>query len=297
MALVAVANLEEFTGTTRRTFASPLARKVAEQAGFLLSNVEGSGPNNRIQYRDVVAAIARRASADMPRPRHATNSSNSFLRRQMEPTGQHFNPKLAIPHFYIKTDCRIDQVLSLCEKANETSELERLSVFSFVVAATAAALRAVPAVNVSYTDVSLLLHKAVDISIAVPTPSGIKLPVIRNVDLKSQSMNSEIISDLVSRAIRGELDAEECRGGSITIFDLGAYGIREWAGIINPPQCAMLAIGAVEDRVVVQSGRIEMTKALTCVLSADHRAVDGATGAAFLRELTTALENPLALLT
>jgi pyruvate dehydrogenase E2 component (dihydrolipoamide acetyltransferase) len=209
--------------------------------------------------------------------------------------------KQQVPHFYLTVDCEIDKLLAGRAALNAKSPEKgpgafKLSVNDFVIKAVAVALRQVPAANASYSDDGLLMWDNVDISVAVAIPGGLITPIVRNADAKGLAQISNEMKDLAARAKDGKLKPEEFQGGGFSISNLGMFGIKEFAAVINPPQGAILAIGAGEQRPVVRNGALAIATVMSCTLSVDHRVVDGAVGAEFLAAFKRIVEDPLAML-
>ncbi len=289
-----------------RIFISPLARRLAKDAGLDPADLAGSGPRGRIIRVDVERAIAGGVKR---KPAAAGGGSgtvdifgqpykaqpNSGVRKTI--AKRLTEAKSTIPHFYLSLDCRIDELLSLRKKLNERAEGEmKLSVNDFVIKAVALALRKVPQVNSSWTDDAVLLYENVDISVAVATPDGLITPIIRNADQKSVAQISNDMRDLAARAKAKKLKLDEFQGGGFSISNLGMFGIREFQAIINPPQSGILAVGKGEERVVVKNGQMVVANVVTCTLSCDHRSVDGAVGAEFMQAFQRIMEDPLRML-
>ncbi len=277
-----------------RIFASPLARRIAKELDVDLARIRGSGPNGRVLKADVLAAARAGAAPaaalaaafeDIPH----TNTRRIIAQRLAE-------AKRSVPHFYLSIDCEVDALLSARRQANEFIEGAKLSVNDFVIKAVALALRKVPAANAAWTDTAIRRYRDVDISVAVATPKGLVTPVVRVADQKSVGRISAEMKELSARAQQGRVRPDEYQGGGFTISNLGMYGIREFAAIINPPQACILAVGAAEQRPVVRAGALAVATLMTCTLSVDHRAVDGALGAEFLAAFKKLIESPVALL-
>jgi pyruvate dehydrogenase E2 component (dihydrolipoamide acetyltransferase) len=203
--------------------------------------------------------------------------------------------KQTVPHFYLTLDCRIDALLDLRKRYNESADT-KASVNDFVIRAAALALRKVPGANVSWTDEAILAYRDVDISVAVATPNGLITPIVRNADTKSLREIAGEMRDLAARARDGKLKPAEYQGGTFSISNLGMFGIREFAAIINPPQSCILAVGGGEQRAIVVDGQVTVATVMTCTLSVDHRAVDGALGAEYLAAFKSSIEAPYSLL-
>ncbi|MGE3624397.1 MAG: pyruvate dehydrogenase complex dihydrolipoamide acetyltransferase, partial [Bdellovibrionales bacterium] len=299
-----------------RVFASPLAKRMAEQAGIDLGAITGSGPNGRIVRADVqnakaggkpaapaVAQAAPTAPAPLPQGIDArdyagklsmayTAQPNSTVRKVI--ARRLTESKQLVPHFYLTVDCEIDALLALRKNINEDTGA-KISVNDCIIRAVALALKKVPAANASWTDDAILVYENIDVSVAVATPNGLVTPIIKRTDTKSLSQISAEMKDLGARAREGKLKPEEFQGGGFTISNLGMYGIKEFAAIINPPQSCILAVGAGEPRAVVKNGQLAIATVMTCTLSVDHRSVDGAVGAEFLAAFKPIIENPYTL--
>jgi pyruvate dehydrogenase E2 component (dihydrolipoamide acetyltransferase) len=305
-----------------RIFASPLAKRMASQAGLDLAALEGSGPRGRIVKADIEKALkeglpvkapaapeARAPRAEAPAaPQPAapvappaaaytelllSNMRKVIARRLTE-------SKQTIPHFYLTVDCTLDALLALRKQLNERPGADyKLSVNDFVIKAAALALRKVPAANVSFGGDKIYQYHDVDIGVAVAIPDGLVTPVIRKADQKGLAAISAEMKDLSARARDPggmKLKPEEYQGGSLSISNLGMYGVREFAAVINPPQAGILAVGAGEQRPVVRDGALAIATIMSATLSTDHRAVDGALGAQLLAAFKGYIEEPLAMM-
>ena len=300
-----------------RVFASPLARRMAEKAGLDLASIAGSGPHNRIVKHDVEAVLAggvARPAAAPPRSAAPTASPvsapggapgaaytevpNTTMRKVI--AERLSASKREIPHFYLTIDCEVDALLALRKDLNAKSPegdgAYKISVNDFVVRAVALALRQVPEANATWTDAAILRYTAIDISIAVATAGGLITPIIRGADNKGLAAISGEMKDLAERARDAKLMPEEYQGGGFTISNLGMFGIKEFAAVINPPQSCILAVGKGEQRPVVKDGALAIATMMTCTLSVDHRSVDGAVGAEFLAAFKPLIEEPLTML-
>ncbi|MBO1014650.1 pyruvate dehydrogenase complex dihydrolipoamide acetyltransferase [Achromobacter sp. SD115] len=280
-----------------RLFASPLARRLAAQWHVDLLGVTGTGPHGRIVRRDVEAARDRApaaATAPLPGRPAARRVPHSGMRRAI--ARRLTESKQNVPHFYLTVDCRMDALLALRAQANQGGAV-KLSVNDFIVRAAALALREVPEVNASWHEDAVEYHAGADISVAVATDGGLVTPIVRDADIKPLSAIAGEIVELAGRAKINRLKPEEFTDGSLTVSNLGMYGISQFAAIINPPQAAILAVGAAEMRPVVGSdGQLAVATVMTVTLSADHRVVDGAVGARWLAAFRTLIENPVRIL-
>ena len=292
-----------------RPFASPLSRRLAALAGVDLGQLKGSGPGGRIVKADIEAAVsggapkpaavstpmpaAPVARAEMPGLPAYDEFPNSNVRKVV--ARRLAESKQQAPHFYLSIDCEIDALLKLRAELN-TRDGVKLSVNDLVIKAAALALRQVPAANASYTEAAIRRYKTVDISVAVSIPDGLITPIVKNADVKGLAQISSEMKDLATRARAGRLKPEEFQGGTFSISNLGMYGIREFAAVINPPQGAILAVGAGEQRPVVKDGALAIATVMTVTLSVDHRVVDGAVGAEYLAAFKKLVEDPLAMM-
>ncbi len=302
-----------------RIVASPLAKRMADQAGLDLSKIAGSGPGGRIVKHDVEAAVsgggARKsapAAASAGAPASVAVSSAALAAigpHKLVPLStmrkviarRLTESKQQVPHFYLTVDCEIDKLLAGRVSLNARSPEKgpgafKLSVNDFIIKAVAAALRQVPNANASYSDDGMLLWENVDISVAVAIPGGLITPIIRNADKKGLVEISSTMKDLAVRAKDGKLKPEEFQGGTFSISNLGMFGIKDFAAVINPPQGCILAVGAGEQRAVVKNGALAVATVMSVTLSVDHRVVDGSVGAEFLSAFKKIVEDPLAML-
>ena len=290
------------TTATNRVFASPLARRIAADAGLDLARLSGTGPHGRIIRADVEEAIsagpARQAVS--PPPASASQAEERFvphnaMRRVIAERLQ--QSKQTAPHFYLTVDCEIDNLLAARKALNEAAEDGvKISVNDMVVKAAAAALMAEPDVNGYFEAEGCRYFSSADICVAVAVDSGLVTPVLHHVESLGLAEISRKTADLASRARSGTLDPSEYAGGSFTISNLGMFGIREFAAVINPPQSAILAVGAGEQRPVVKNGELAVATVMSVTLSADHRIVDGALGAKWLQAFKRAIEQPVTML-
>lgn len=292
-----------------RIFASPLAKRLAADAGLDLASLKGSGPRGRIVKRDVEQAVEMRGRVPEGAPATGAavlpdggppyvESPNSTMRKVI--ARRLSDSKREIPHYYLTIDCMIDELMALREKLNaRASERQgkyKLTVNDFVVKSVGLALKDFPEANCSWTDEAILYYQTADVCVAVATPNGLVTPVIRNADGKGLAALSNEIRTLGARAKDGKLMPEEYQGGTFTVSNLGMFGIREFSAIINPPQSGLLAVGSAEQRPVVKDGALAVATMMTCTLSADHRSVDGAVGAQFLQAFKQRIEDPLSML-
>jgi pyruvate dehydrogenase E2 component (dihydrolipoamide acetyltransferase) len=203
--------------------------------------------------------------------------------------------KAEVPEFYLKTECRMPRLIALRADVNQVAP-QKVSLNDFIVKAVALALKEVPAMNVSWHEEAMRQYTQSDIAVAVSTGTGLITPIVRAADAKSVSAIAAEVADLAARGRAGRLAADEYQGGSFAISNLGMYGVDEFTAIINPPHAAILAVGAVQDRPVVENGGLAVAPVMNMVLTVDHRAVDGALAATFAAALKRLIENPLSLL-
>jgi pyruvate dehydrogenase E2 component (dihydrolipoamide acetyltransferase) len=297
-----------------RVVASPLAKRMAKQAGLDLSGMAGSGPGGRIVRVDVEAAlaggraapVAAAAPAEAPKPAAPVTMTaphtlvpHSTMRRVI--ARRLVEAKSTIPHFYVTMDIEIDALLKLRSQLNAKSPKDgagafKLSVNDLVIKAAAVTLRRVPRVNASWTEDAIALYDDVDISVAVSIPEGLITPIVRRADQKGLAAISNEMKDLGARAKSGKLKPEEFQGGGFSISNMGMYGVRDFSAIINPPQAAILAVSAGQPRPVVKDGALAIATVMTCTLSVDHRVVDGALGAEWMAEFKRIMEDPMSLM-
>jgi pyruvate dehydrogenase E2 component (dihydrolipoamide acetyltransferase) len=314
-----------------RTFASPLARRIAKEAGVDIAAVNGSGPHGRVVKADVEAAVAggakaapaaAKAPAEAPAAKPAAKPmSDDAVLKLFEPGSYELVPhdnmrktiarrlveaKSTIPHFYLTLDCEIDALLALRAQLNAAAPMRKtdkgevpvykLSVNDMVIKALALALRDVPDANASWTDSAMVKHKHADVGVAVSIPGGLITPIVRRAEEKTLSAISNEMKDLAGRARNRKLKPEEYQGGSSAVSNLGMFGIKDFAAVINPPHATILAVGAGEERAVVKKGAIVVANMMSVTLSTDHRAVDGALGAELLGAFKRYIENPMGML-
>jgi pyruvate dehydrogenase E2 component (dihydrolipoamide acetyltransferase) len=314
-----------------RPFASPLARRLAKEAGLDLAKVQGSGPHGRIVEKDIEAAkagggakAAAPAAAPAPSPAAKPAAAPLAAGPSDEQTKKLFAPgsyeevphdgmrktiarrlleaKQTVPHFYVTVDCELDALLKLRGELNAAAPEKdgkpayKLSVNDMVIKALALALRAVPDANVSWTDSAMLKHKHADVGVAVSIPGGLITPIIRDACHKTLSQISNEMKDMAARAKTRKLKPEEYQGGTTAVSNLGMFGVKDFAAIVNPPHATILAVGAGEQRAVVKGGQLAVATVMSVTLSTDHRAVDGALGAELLAAFKGYIEKPMAML-
>ncbi|MBM3636752.1 MAG: pyruvate dehydrogenase complex dihydrolipoamide acetyltransferase [Alphaproteobacteria bacterium] len=308
-----------------KSFASPLAKRIAKETGIDLSKIAGSGPHSRVIERDVKAALAGvsapraiTAAAPSAAPQLATGMADAVVKQLFEAGSYEEVPhdsmrktiarrllesKQTVPHFYVTADIELDALLKAREEINANAPkgadgkpVYKLSVNDFIIKALAIALIRVPEANVTWTENAMLKHKHADVGVAVSIPGGLITPVIRKADLKSLSVISNEMKDLAARARNRKLKPEEYQGGTTAVSNLGMFGVKQFAAIVNPPHATILAVGAGEQRPVVKNGQLTVATVMTVTFSTDHRAVDGALGAELLASLKGLIENPVSML-
>ncbi len=288
------------TAMPGRRFSSPLARALAHQYGLDWTALAGSGPRGRVLKADVQAACdgqATQAGPDSPSmPGHASfkEIAHSFSRRTI--ARRLTQSSQQVPHFYLRADCDIDALLHLRASLQPQAKAQglRLSVNDFVIAAAAAALREVPDLNVSFTEAAMRHYQQIHVAVAVATQGGLVTPVIRDADHHNVFQIAREMQRLTMAAHSATLAPGASGGGTFTISNLGGAGVQEFSAIINPPQAAILAVGAGQPRVVARQGQVSVATVMTVVLSVDHRAVDGQQAARWMAALQRQLEHPQA---
>jgi pyruvate dehydrogenase E2 component (dihydrolipoyllysine-residue acetyltransferase) len=306
-----------------RIFSSPLARRLAKEAGIEISRIVGSGPHGRIIAYDVEQAKSGKglkapAATPAGAPALAPSMSDQQIRSLFEEGSYEVVPHdgmrrtiaqrltasvQSVPHFYLTIDCDIGKLLAAREDINKQAPtdkdkkpLYKLSVNDFVIKALAVALQRIPNCNVSWTEGGMLKHKHSDVGVAVAMPGGLITPIIRKAETKSLSAISGEMKDFAARARARKLKPEEYQGGTTAVSNLGMYGINHFTAVINPPHATILAVGTSEERPVVRSGKIEIAHMMSVTLSCDHRAIDGALGAELIGAFKTLIENPVMMM-
>ncbi len=311
-----------------RVFASPLARRLAKEAGVELSAVSGSGPHGRVVKSDVEKAVsgggakaapaaATTAAPAAAAPAMAKGASEEAVLKLFEAGSYELVPhdgmrktiakrlvesKQTIPHFYVTVDCELDALLALRAQLNDAAPRKegapayKLSVNDMIIKAMAMALTEVPDANVSWTETNMVKHKHADVGVAVSIPGGLITPIIRHAELKTLSAISNEMKDLGKRAKDRKLKPEEYQGGTTSVSNMGMMGVKQFAAVINPPHATILAVGAGEQRVVVKNGEMKIANVMSVTLSTDHRCVDGALGAELLGAFKRYIENPMGML-
>ena len=305
-----------------RIFSSPLARRLAKQAGIELGRIVGSGPHSRVIARDVEQAKSGKGLKAPPAvpgaPSIAPSMSDKQILALFEPGSYEVVPHdgmrrtiaqrltasvQTVPHYYLTIDCDIGKLLAAREEINaaaptdkEKKPLYKLSVNDFVIKAMAIALQRIPNCNVSWTEGGMVKHMHSDIGVAVAMPGGLITPIIRKAETKTLSAISGEMKDFAARARGRKLKPEEYQGGTTAVSNLGMYGIKDFTAVINPPHATILAVGTSEERPVVRSGKIEIAHMMSVTLSCDHRAIDGALGAELIGAFKMLIENPVMMM-
>lgn len=315
-----------------RVFSSPLARRLAKQNGLDIALIAGSGPKGRVVKRDVEAAIAAgtgkaeapKAAADAPKaaeapkPALASAPSDEQTLKLFDEGSYEIVPhdgmrkviakrltesKQTVPHFYLTVECELDALLALRAQLNGSAPKDKdgkpaykLSVNDMIIKAQALALRDIPAANASYLESGMVIHKHADVGVAVSIDGGLITPIVRRAEEKSLSTISNEMKDLAKRARERKLAPTEFQGGTTSVSNLGMFGIKEFAAVINPPHATILAVGAGQKRAVVKGDEIVPATVMSVTLSTDHRAVDGALGAELLQAFKGYIENPMSML-
>lgn len=280
-----------------RLRSSPSARRLARELGVELDSIEGSGPRGRIVRGDVIVVSQSGPSPSPPTDLRATDSriENDRVRRVI--ATKLSAAKQEIPHFYLDVDFRVDNLMAMRRRLNNVADDSyRLTVNDMIVKAVARAMHDCPEMNRSWNDEATIQYGSVDVSIAVDSPVGLVTPVLRSADNKRLSDLSNECQTLIEKARDGKLKPDDYKGGGITVSNLGMFGIRSFAAIINPPQASILAVGAARKTPVIDNDLPGVATVMSCTLSVDHRVVDGATAARFLQVLGSYLEEPERLL-
>ncbi|MBA3812943.1 MAG: pyruvate dehydrogenase complex dihydrolipoamide acetyltransferase [Alphaproteobacteria bacterium] len=289
-----------------RVFATPLARRLAETGGVNVQSLSGSGPHGRVVKADVEQALSQSGSTPVLRAAQpssllsgyeptydilpVSNMRKVIARRLME-------AKQTVPHFYLTVECDIGALLKAREQINEQANgAYKLSVNDFIIKVCAQTLKLVPEANASWINDQIYQYKSADVAVAVAIDGGLITPVIRQAETKGLKDISLEMKALAARAREGKLRPEEFQGGTFSLSNLGMYGITQFSAIINPPQGCILAVGGGEERPVVRGGKLTTAMMMTCTLSVDHRVVDGAVGANFLKVFKELIENPVRMI-
>lgn len=282
-----------------RIVASPLARRIAEQKGINLSLIQGTGPHGRIIKHDVESARGGGKAATFtavardggfpPFEKISVSSMRKVIAQRLTESKQ------TVPHFYLTVECNVDKLLDLRAQINSSMENTKISVNDLIIKACGKTLQKVPQANASWAGDHVRQYSTADISVAVAIDGGLITPIVQSAEQRSVTEISSIMKDLASRAREGKLKPEEFQGGTFSLSNLGMYGISHFGAIINPPQGCILAVGAAEQKPIVSDEQIKIASMMNATLSVDHRVVDGAAGAEFLKEFKNYIENPVLL--
>ncbi|WP_368507995.1 pyruvate dehydrogenase complex dihydrolipoamide acetyltransferase [Bradyrhizobium lupini] len=319
----AAAPAAQSNGHAGRVFSSPLARRLAKEAGVDVAMVTGTGPHGRVVARDVEQAKSGKglkapAATPSGAPSSAPTMSDKQILSLFEPGSYEVVPhdgmrrtiaqRLTasiqnVPHFYLTIDCDIGKLLAAREEINaaapkdkEKKPLYKISVNDFVIKAMAVALQKIPNCNVSWTESGMVKHHHSDVGVAVAMPGGLITPIIRKAETKTLSTISNEMKDFAARARSRKLKPEEYQGGTTAVSNLGMFGISHFTAVINPPHATILAVGTSEERPVVRGGKIEIANMMSVTLSCDHRAIDGALGAELIGAFKQLIENPVMMM-
>lgn len=283
-----------------RLRSSPLARKLAQEKGLDISSVKGTGPGGRVVAKDLERAQPD-AAASFGRRSVPTELPGSFEEEPLTPMRKAIGKRLQesktfIPHFYVTQTIDAQPMVDMRGQLKDWEI--KVSFNDFIVRACALALREHPVINSGFNTVnnSITHYKTIDVCVAVSIDGGLITPIIRHTDFKNLGEISAEVKNLAKRARDGKLEPHEYQGGSFTVSNLGMYGISDFVAVINPPQGAILAVGGLEEKPVVKDGQVVPGKTMSMTLSSDHRVIDGAAAAEFLRTVKRYLENPAGLL-
>ena len=283
---------------SKRIFATPLAKRLAKQKDIDLSLIAGSGPNGRILKFDIQSLNDRKENIIINNSidiKKFETVKNSMMRKTI--ADRLVKSKNEAPHFYLSIDCNIDELLKIRSSINSKSnDKYKISVNDMIIKAASASLLKVPQANASWESENTKYYNTTDISVAVAIEGGLITPIIKDVQLKGLKDISDDMKILAAKAKEGKLLPEEYIGGSFSISNLGMYGIKEFSAVINPPQGAILAVGAGEKRAIVINDNITIATMMTVTLSCDHRVVDGAVGAQYLSVFKEYIEDPSLML-
>lgn len=287
--------------STDRIYASPLAKRIADENNVSLQGLIGSGPHGRIIKNDVLnAGSGSKAGVIQRHPEEFRAIKNNNVRKVI--ANRLLESKQSVPHFYLSADLNIDKLLEMRKSINDLAIIDdkgkpnyKLSVNDIIIKATALALKEVPAANSSWTDDAILLYNNVDISVAVAIDGGLITPIVKNADQKSLIDISNEAKKLIKKARDGKLQPEEFQGGGFSISNLGMYGINNFQAIVNPPQSCILAVGAGIQKAIIKDGDFAKATIMNVTLSSDHRSVDGSVGAEFLGAFKKIIENPISM--
>ena len=306
-------NLEKRASTSKarednqRIYASPIAKRLATKAGLDISQIQGSGPHGRIIKNDIKQLLDQNniiKYKNLKNPNIIDKNDSQILDFKEIPHSKMrkliarrlTESKQQIPHFYLNIDCELDSLIDIRQRLNNKSKDDKITINDFIIRAAAIAVKKIPSINTLFTPTSTKCMGGIDISVAVALKEGLITPIIRNANEKGLLAISKEMKTLTQQAHQGSLSPEQYQGGTLTISNLGMYGINSFSAIINPPQSCILAIGAAEERPIVKNNQLSIATLITCTLSADHRVIDGALGAAFMSEFKALLEDPVCMI-
>ena len=293
--------------TQERIFASPLARRVASNNQIDLATLQGSGPRGRIIKADVEAAVSNKPQSSQVSTTTSYKAADDLYPAYEEVKVSNMRKVIAqrlteskqnVPHFYLTVECEIDELLNFRKQINKSlPESGRISVNDLIIKAISVALKKVPDANASWIEGGYVRrYQHADVSVAVAVEGGLVTPIVRGAELKSILEISREMKELISKARAGKLKPQEFQGGTFSLSNLGMYGIKNFSAVINPPQGCILAVGAGEELPIVRDGKVEIATIMGCTLSVDHRVVDGAVGAEFLKVFKNLITNPVLML-
>ncbi len=298
---VAAAPAPTNTSFSSSTKASPLAKRIAKEEGVAISQIQGTGPHGRVIKDDVLDFLksgGARAGVVRRNPQEFYALKNNNMRKVI--ARRLLESKQTVPHFYLSCELNINKLMELRAALNEVAPQDengnpeyKISVNDLIIKATAMALKKVPEANSAWTDEAVLVYNNVDISMAVAIDGGLITPIIKNADQKTIQAISKEAKQLAKKARDGKLQPEEFQGGSFSISNLGMFGIDNFAAIVNPPQSCILAVARAVEKPIVEHGQIKIASMMNVTLSSDHRSVDGAVGAEFLKALRRYIEHPI----
>ena len=284
------------SSTTERVFASPLARRIAQDKGINLSTLVGSGPHGRIVKKDV-ESLSSSGRKPLPSPTGPQYHDKPVSTMRRVIAQRLTESKQTVPHFYLTIDCEMDALLAMRQSINTHMDGVKLTVNDFVLKAAALALQDVPEANASFMGDQIRYYNFSDISVAVAIEDGLITPIVKAANLKPLLSISSEVKELVQKAKTGKLKPDEYQGGSFSLSNLGMYGISHFGAIVNPPQACILAVGAgIQKPVIGKDGAIKAATVMSCTLSVDHRVVDGKVGSELLQAFKTYIENPALIL-
>lgn len=291
-------DLSSFTKSNNKFSASPLAKRMALQNNIDLKNINGSGPKGRIVKIDIDNYLNinnKLTNISSIKTKENITKKNSSMRKVI--ADRLSTSKKEVPHFYLSIDCNVGQLITAREEINREIDKDlKLSVNDFIIKALATALLNVPEANCAWGDDEMIFYGGVDISVAIAVEGGVFTPVIKNANYLTLRDISAQMKDYVIRANAGKLLPNEYDGGNFSISNLGMYGIDNFSAIINPPQSGILAVGRISKKPVIIDDEVKVANIMTCQLSGDHRAIDGAVGARLLQEFKSLIENPVKMI-